>query len=344
MFNSGHLIWLEQRRKDTEALSHIAHFPPHRSQLALLWTMTTNHRLLTLLEHFINPKESELETVAGSWQVRPWTNKKHPSVTTVLDMCPTGRQDAVAKIAVWKERDLEGFFSKMFLNTCFRFSLNKKFGHVKVCHCQGKPTQSKGPLMVDEQICIYIGHREAGVGEDSYTEIKNALKDENKFILPLNREEWISFLETSTMAFFFLFYGKNWAPADQLLSFEERRETTAWRSRSWSGQRPGPRAPPQQGRGDAVLLLNSIQAGGPDSILARLCFSRLLFNSKPWAQECAFLSWLWATFLGFDKCGRCQQIPPPPQKTPHIPQSRKRKQGELWLRSSHGMLRGLNSF
>lgn len=62
--------------------------------------MATNHRLLNLVKHFINPKKSKLETVAGSWQVRPWTNKKHPLITAMLYMCTTWRQYTWAKIAV----------------------------------------------------------------------------------------------------------------------------------------------------------------------------------------------------------------------------------------------------
>lgn len=65
--------------------------------------MATNHRLLNLVGHFINPKGSKLETVAGSWQVKAWTNKKHPLKTAMLDMHRTERQQTLAKLAVWEE-------------------------------------------------------------------------------------------------------------------------------------------------------------------------------------------------------------------------------------------------
>lgn len=60
--------------------------------------------------------------------------------------------------------------------------------------------------------------------ENSFTEIKIYSWIKVTLFLSLNREEWISFLETSTTAFFFLFYFyftvRNDAAVEQLLSSE----------------------------------------------------------------------------------------------------------------------------
>lgn len=60
--------------------------------------------------------------------------------------------------------------------------------------------------------------------ENSFTEIKIYSWIKVTLFLSLNREEWISFLETSTTVFSFLFYFyftvRNDAAVEQLLSSE----------------------------------------------------------------------------------------------------------------------------
>lgn len=138
--------------------------------------------------------------------------------------------------------------------------------------------------------------------------------------MSLNREEWMSFLETSTVAFFFLFF-----------KFYGKKLLCSCRTASQSkGERRklGNRAevvntvsfPCAKGlrsnwgkRGHNCSILNTeLNQAGPDDILSQALLLTLAFQfktaRKPSAQKCAFLSWLWATFLGFDKCGRCQLL------------------------------------
>lgn len=103
-----------------------------------------------------------------------------------------------------------------------------------------------------------------------------------------------------------------------MLLSEERREKAcsgAGVAAAHKGSQPpvpGAHTPQWGERTQLLELKTKSNQAALDNILSWALLLRLAFQfkvaEKPCAQKCAFLSWLWATFLHFYKCGRCQLL------------------------------------
>lgn len=139
------------------------------------------------------------------------------------------------------------------------------------------------------------------MGEDSYTEIKIYSRIKISLFLSLNREEWISFL----------FYGRKLCISPLRKGGEKACSGTGKTRlliKEASPPVPGAHKPQRKERTQLLELNTKSNQAAPDNILSQALLLTLAFQfkvaEKPSAQKCAFLSWLWATFLHFDKWGR----------------------------------------